>query len=314
MVLAYADSVGVDSPYHFRTYQIPIQRSKNKGQQATVGTYGDAATLPIWQIARATSAAPTYFRPIKIRRGNLPGFVTFKDGGFGSNNPSEEAYNDVVHKHGGTSKNMGPFISIGTGIPAIELFSKKKGNVYNAVANIKAAFKLPARTIGVHRRMERLSMHDNKKRFPYFRFDGGERLGEIALDEWKSHKFTRLSGKDNQSGSITLERLYVATAAYLQEPKVQQDLTECAMILVRRRQLRMRDSSEWDRYASFSYYDCNVEGCDRPRSNKAQDFREHLRKFHHKIADQEMEQTVQECRHVHWKYRANPLDPAPPAG
>ena len=76
----------------------------------------------------------------------------------------------------------------------------------------------------------------------------------------------------------------------------------------------MRDSSEWDRYASFSYYDCNVEGCDRRRSNKAQDFKEHLRKFHHQIADQEMEQRVQECRHVHWKYRPHLPDLASPAG
>lgn len=244
----------------------------------------------------------------------MPGFVTFKDGGFGSNNPSEEAYVDVTEKHGGTSQNMGPFISIGTGIPPIEIFSKKKGNLNNAVTTLKAALKLPSRTVGVHQRMERLSMHDNKERFPYFRFDGGERLGAIALDEWKGHRFTQLTGKDKHPGCITLEKMYVATAAYLTEPKVQQDLAECARVLVRRRQLRMRDSSEWDRYASFSYYDCNVEGCTRQRSNKAQDFREHLRKFHQKIADHEMEQRVLECRHVYWKYRPNAPDLTLPTG
>ena len=278
------------------------------------GPHGDAAALPIWQVARATSAAPTYFRPIEIARGNMPGYVTFKDGGFGSNNPSEEAYLDVVDKHGGISHNIGPFISIGTGIPPIELFPKKKGNLSNAVTTLKAALKLPSRTVGVHRRMERHSMHDNKKCFPYFRFDGGERLGEIALDEWKRHRFTRLTGKDKTPGGITLEKMYVATAAYLADPDVQRDLTECARILVRRRQLRMRDSSEWDRYASFSYYDCNVEGCAKQRSNKAQDFREHLRKFHPKIAVSEMEQRVLECRRVHWVYRPNHPDPKPPAG
>lgn len=316
MVLAYADSVGADFPYRFRTYQthFPLQRYESKRRYAKTGTYGDAAALPIWQIARATSAAPTYFRPIKIPRGNQPGFVTFKDGGFGSNNPSEEAYLDVTDKHGGTSQNMGPFISIGTGIPPIDFFSKKNGNFNNAVTNFKAALKLPSRTVGVHQRMERFSMHDNKERFPYFRFDGGQRLGEIALDEWKGHRFTKLTGKDNKPGCITLEKMYVATAAYLADPKVQKELTECARILVRRRRLRMRDTSEWDRYASFSYYDCNVEGCTRLRSNKAQEFREHLRKFHPNLPGQEVEQRVQDCRRVYWKYRPNPPDPASPAG
>ena len=314
MVLAYADSVGADFAYRFRTYQtqVPLHRSKSKGRHGTTGTYGDAAALPIWQVARATSAAPTYFRPIKIERGNMRGSVTFKDGGFGSNNPSEEAYNDIIDKHGGRSQSMGPFVSIGTGIPPFNLFSEKKGNFNNAITNFTAAVKLPSRTVGVDQRMERLSVHDNKEHFPYFRFDGGERLGEVALDEWKSHRFTRLTGKDKNPGSITLEKIFVATAAYLAEPMVQRRLTECAKILVRRRRLRMRDSSEWDRYASFSYYDCNVEGCDRQRSSKAQEFREHLRKFHQKIADHEMEQRVQECRQVYWKYRPNAPDPGSP--
>ena len=315
MVLAYADSDGADYPYRFRTYQThaPLQRSKSKGRSGTTGTHVNAAPLPIWQIARATSAAPTYFPPIKIQRGNMPGFRTFKDGAFGSNNPSEQAYLDVIEKHGGKSQSMGPFISIGTGIPPIDFFSKKKGNFNNAVTNLKAALKLPSRTIGVHGTMERLSFHDNKKFFTYFRFDGGERLGDIALDEWKGHRFTWLTGKDKSSGCTTLEKMYVATAAYLTEPKVQQDLTECARILVRRRQLRMRDSSEWDRYASFSYYDCNVEGCDRPTINKANDFREHLQKFHQKIAEQQMEQRVRDCRCVYWKYRPKASDPTLPA-
>lgn len=209
---------------------------------------------------------------------------------------------------------MGPFISIGTGIPPIDFFSKKKGNFNNAVTTLQAALRLPSRSVGVHRKRERLSMHDNKERFSYFRFDGGERDGEIALDKWKGHQFTRLTGKDKNPGCMTLEKMYVATAAYLAEPKVQQDLTECARILVRRRQLRMRNGSEWDRYASFSYNDCNVEGCARQRSNKAQDFREHLRKFHQKIADHEMERRVLECRRVHGFYRPNPPDATPSAG
>ena len=315
MVLAYADSVEVDYAYRFRTYQSwkPSQRYQSQPRSGGTGTYGDAPNLPIWQIARATSAAPTYFRPIKIPKGNAEESVTFKDGGFGSNNPSEEAYNDVTDNHGGTSESMGPFISIGTGVSRVERFSKKKGNFYNAMANLKAARQVSSRTLGVHKTMVKLSMPSNSERFPYFRFDGGARLGEVAMDEWKSHRLTRVTGKDNTAGGITMEKIYVATAAYLADPQVQQDLAECARILVRRRQLRMRNNSEWDRYASFSYYDCNVEGCARQRSNKAQEFREHLRTFHQKIANAEMEQRVLECRRVHWVYRSTPPGPTPSA-
>lgn len=316
MVLAYANNIKSDYPYRFRTYwtHTPLKRAKSNRREGTIGTYGDAAALPIWQVARATSAAPTYFPPIEILMGNQPGSVSFKDGGFGSNNPSEVAYDDIIAKHGGKSQKMGPFLSIGTGIPPYELFPKKKGNLNHAITNFKAALRLPSRTVGVHNGMEKHANHNDEKCFPYFRFDGGERLGEIALDEWKGHRLTWLTGKDKEPGCTTLEKMYVATAAYLAEPEVQQDLTECAKILVRRRHLRMRNSSEWDRYAAFSYYDCNVQGCDRTRNNKADDFREHLRKFHQKIAEQEIEQRVRECRRVYWKYRSNAPESALPTG
>jgi predicted acylesterase/phospholipase RssA len=53
-------------------------------------TYGDtqssarppaAAVVPLWQVARATSAAPMYFSPITIED------KSYVDGGLGTNNP-----------------------------------------------------------------------------------------------------------------------------------------------------------------------------------------------------------------------------------
>ncbi|KAM0794622.1 acyl transferase/acyl hydrolase/lysophospholipase [Usnea florida] len=319
IVLAYADSGETDYAYPFRTYQTrrPLRRSRSQAHHGGIGTYGDAPKLPIYKVARATSAAPTYFSPITIERGSAEGAITFKDGGFGSNNPSLQAYNDVIEIHGGTKeRSMGPFISIGTGVSPVERFSKKKGpfgHIYNAIANFKGATQVTSMTLGVHELMAGFSMSGNKECFPYFRFDGGTRLKEIAMDEWKSNRLTRLTGHKRTAGGITLERIFVATAVYLADPKVQQDLAECARILVRRRQLRMRNSSEWDRYASFSYYDCNVEGCAKQRSNKAQEFREHLRTSHQKIANQDMDQKVKDCRHIYWLYRPSPPGPIPSA-
>ena len=70
----------------------------------------DADGLPIWEVPRATSAAPDYFPPTSMHSGNGPEIVTFKDGGFGLNNPSEEAYHDIANKQGVTSKNIGSLL------------------------------------------------------------------------------------------------------------------------------------------------------------------------------------------------------------
>ncbi len=51
-------------------------------------TYDTSASLDncaIWQVARATSAATTFFKPIKAGRDE----IEFVDAGFGYNNPCE---------------------------------------------------------------------------------------------------------------------------------------------------------------------------------------------------------------------------------
>ena len=316
IVLAYADHIKTDAPYLFRTYHTPPPRAdpnKTRLRHATSRNHGPPPTLPIWKVARATSAAPKYFPPIKIQKGSdsdPKNCVKFKDGGFGCNNPSEEAYWDILHKHGGMARNIGPFISIGTGIPPFEMFAEAPGNLPNAVANLKAATKLPSRTMKTHDAMARLSHRDGQDIFPYYRFDGGKRLGEVKLDEWKSHRLTRLTGRDREPGSKTIDKMFSATAVYLQHRDVQRDLTDCAKLLVRRRRLRMRNSSAWDRYASASFYECNYKGCESKRINTKQLFKEHLKQKHHiKIEDEIVEQSIGESRHC-WVYRQHTDDSA----
>lgn len=278
LVMAYAEHNKTEAPYLFRTYYAPPpdgDQKKTKLRQTTARNHGLPPKLSIWEIGRATSAAPKYFPPIKIKVGmehNAQGYVRFKDGGFGCNNPSEEAYYDIVHKHGDLSSTIGPFISIGTGIKPLELFAKRHGNLPNALANMRAAHKHPSRTLHVHDAMTRLSQRDRSDIFSYYRFDGGERLGKVELDEWKNHRFTSLTGRSTEPGYKTLEEMFVATAAYLQDRDVKRDLDECAKILVKRRRLRARDTSAWDRYASASFYECSYQGCQKSRINTAQAF------------------------------------------
>ena len=267
--------------------------------------YGDAQRLPIWKVARATSAAPGYFEPIKIQKGNGTEFMTFKDGGFGSNNPSQEAYRDIIRKHGGLNGNMGPFISIGTGDKPLKKFAGDGHfhNIRDAWTNLKAAVHMASRTKHVHEIMKSLSYFDNEEQFPYFRFDGGERLGKMKLGEWKSHHFTWLTGRSEKKGSKTLQEMTEAVTAYLRKEDVQRDLNECAKILVERRRLRSRNGSAWDRYASFSYYECEFKGCQKLRINTIHGFKQHVRREHpHQVPNEPLEKTLLQYRKVHWMY------------
>jgi hypothetical protein len=146
---------------------------------------GSASKVRIALVGRATSAAPTYFPPVRIPVPNAGNggerTVRFKDGGFGSNNPSLEIYNDVVHKHGGFSKNVSLFISVGTGYSELKMFDREGltragTRVREAWANFTAARRLPARTQGAHNAMLGYAVRDNKVTFSYSRFEGGMHL------------------------------------------------------------------------------------------------------------------------------------------
>ena len=302
--MAYADNMSCDSPYLFRTYDTSAPGPSGSGSQPDPTNYGPAPELDIWQVARATSAAPGYFPEIKIPGGN-DGFIRFKDGGFGSNNPSYEAYKDIVRKHGGMhSTSMGPFVSIGTGVSDLTMFATKSGNLRRALANLKAAISLPPRTFKAHSKMEDDSHHDREEVFPYYRFDGGEDLGRIAMDAWEGDRLKWLTGRRNVPGHKTLKQVESAIANYIHDRAVQRQLDKCAQDLVRRRRLRMRDKSDWERYASFSYYECDEKDCVERRFDKAHGFQEHMRSQHGiKPASKSMDEKLKQCRRIYWVYR-----------
>lgn len=308
VVYAYADHLKSEIPYAFRTYYFAPKHSgtMSLSRQRAMTNHGDAPNLPIWQVARATSAAPGYFRPIKINKGNGGDprhRIRFKDGGFGTNNPTKEAYYDIADKHGGLSK-IDLVISIGTGKTPLDLFARRPGHLNNAIANLRAATKLPSRTLGAHTDMLRLAK-DSEELFSYYRFEGGETLGELKMDEWKSHHFTALTGHSDKSGCKTIRKIEVGTAAYLQQRDVQRDLAACARLLVRRRRLRTRDVSKWDRYASASHYECYLDGCEASRIKTSQQYEDHIKSHHSVRIDDSVRKRMQSSRRC-WIYRNTP--------
>ena len=305
IVLAIASHSSGEYPYLFRTYEAqapPFAPGRSRMHPQQLRNVGSAAMLPIWEVARATSAAPGYFPEIKIKTGNGSEVIKVKDGSFGTNNPSEEAYKDILNKHGGIM-HMGPFISIGTGITKLDMFPKRSDNLSTLITNAKATIKLASRTFKADENMSYHANPDGIEQFPYFRFDGGPKLGEVDLGEWESHRLTRVTGKPKDSGHKTLDKIKTAVAVYLQNREVQARLKECAEILVKRRRLRTRNVSDWDRFASYSHYKCDIRRCEKRWANTAHDFKEHLRTYHKiKLADPVIESKIKQCRHVKWLY------------
>lgn len=156
--------------------------------------------------------------------------------------------------------------------------------------------------------MTRLSHGDGKDIFPYYRFGGGDRLGEIERDEWepKAHRLTRFVKANTEPGFATLERMSVAATKYLRHQDVQHNLDECAKLLVKRRRLRARDDSTWDRFASASYYECSYQKCQKSRINTKQDYKSHVRREHFSaLRDGLLEITMKTSRR-YWIYRNAP--------
>ncbi|KAK4140508.1 calcium-independent phospholipase, partial [Dichotomopilus funicola] len=146
----------------------------------------------IWEAARATSAAATFFNPITV------GFQEYVDGGTGHNNPVEIVLEEAKSIWKDAATRIQCLVSIGTGVPDPKDFGD---NLKEVVETLKAIstqteatemrFCKNAKSLGVGGR--------------YFRFNVTRGLGDIGVDE---HDQKSLSG------------IAVASERYLKEPMV----------------------------------------------------------------------------------------------
>lgn len=77
----------------------------------------------VWEAARATAAAPTYYHAVKI---GSPGHEeSFIDGGIGCNNPIQQLHNEAEHLFD-PDREISCVISIGTGQHKINALPKHR--------------------------------------------------------------------------------------------------------------------------------------------------------------------------------------------
>ncbi|KAJ7109063.1 acyl transferase/acyl hydrolase/lysophospholipase, partial [Mycena crocata] len=133
----------------------------------------------IWQAARATSAAPTFFKRALIGPPTRP--EPFIDGGVGQNNPTEQLLSEAEAIFPG--QKVACLISIGTGQPGtIEV---RKPGVFErnvvAVGTIKAMVAMATDCEETAERMEK-RFEDRPK--TYFRFNVDRGLQKVKLGDW----------------------------------------------------------------------------------------------------------------------------------
>ncbi|KAL8791757.1 MAG: hypothetical protein Q9195_005633 [Heterodermia aff. obscurata] len=189
---------------------------------------GPAVSLPIWAVAKATSAAPFYFDPVHIDN------KRFVDGGLGCNNPSLEACNEVstMHHQHSDSKDTSSaspvslFLSIGSGLKTSQ--KQPTGFLKEYRSMIYLLRSIATDTEDRESLVRSLSVNHH---FPYFRFNVDKGVGELKIDEWKRPK------KGRESETLTLIR--AATREYLDREDTQHDLEDCAQLLIKLRRLRL---------------------------------------------------------------------------
>jgi len=236
-----------------RTFVVAKKAANADGPPTVFRSYPGEGVRPskcaIWQAARATSAAPSFFKEMYINNPR-PG-VAYIDGGLGHNNPSQVAL-DEAERVWPTNKHF-CLVSIGTGrqravkitgtskpdddidiqrslfqhiksfVPHIVSFVPGWKTVNNFPPGVLALIKmanvlssLATNSEEVHQRLQRTSRAtDINKQFPYFRFNVERDVGDIGLEDWK------------KAGDMAAH-----TATYLEEQEAEERKTKCVMCLI----------------------------------------------------------------------------------
>jgi predicted acylesterase/phospholipase RssA len=259
IVVAVRENNSATQPFLFRTYEhlasaVPDPFELNPGLPTQA---------PIWQVARATTAAPTYFKPLVI------GNEKFLDGGFGiANNPTWHALLEVGQMSSNSHGAVALTVSIGTGkadkVPPVAKRGAGLLGRYKAIIKYSAATATDSEA--THLKMEDLSRRTGHH-YERFNVDGG--LGNIDLGEW-----TVRGGRN-----LTLEKIEQQTRAYLERSENRARLRRVAEILVKNRQERSRHH-KWDIVATGHRYRCPVDKCMTTLFTREEDLKMHLVELH----------------------------------
>jgi predicted acylesterase/phospholipase RssA len=159
----------------------------------------------VWQAARATSAAPTFFDPLEIEN-----IATLRDGGLLNNNPINEVIPEIQTEF--DDRGISCLVSIGTGVSKTESFGYGLISIAKACKNIATDTEKAELTFrNSYAASPKQSLHDR-----YFRFEVEQGLQDIGMEEWKKMK-----------------QIWTATTSYLDDQIQADKLRKCSIKLRR---------------------------------------------------------------------------------
>ncbi|KAK8062589.1 hypothetical protein PG997_014686 [Apiospora hydei] len=307
IVFSWRQSRSVSKPYLWRSYH---HRSRMGGQDNKFHlNLGPAANIPIYEVARATSAAPRYFEPIVINR------WTHVDGALGANNPSPQTINEVYSKENERVPALS--VSIGTGV---NLQDQDEGTDFSErmqqVLQSRKSNKLRRRQIlgkqwelltGVARQTtdteaavvnwERDCKLFQRAGFPnqedfepwWHRLNVDNTLKAIPLDDWTPRK----------GGKETLQQITNLTSEYLAKQHVQDTIARIAQVLVDKRRRRVW-TEKWEHFVMKVAYRCPKSKGHTEQFNSREDLRTHLQAKHDHatLTEAEMHKLLNKARVV----------------
>ncbi|KAK3176234.1 hypothetical protein OEA41_007557 [Lepraria neglecta] len=225
---------------------------------------GGPNEYPIWQVARATLAAPTFFKAMRLEEDDEK--AEYIDGSLSAKNPSEEAYRSVKQLSDNNQKAVKILVSIGSG-KNLEADPNPSSGFLLFAMYMKLAAKWASQSEATHQTV----LDATRRVADYFRFEVEHGIGKIRLDAWQGKK-----------GIKTLQLIRIKTEVYLQIPEVQKQITLTARHLVDVRRARSTQLDRWERFCQGVDYVCCMEFCDYKdeKFKGRQHLRRHLEQVH----------------------------------
>lgn len=140
----------------------------------------DIPGLSIWQAARATSAAPTFFKRIRIGSKNME--EDFIDGGMGSNNPTQVLLREATHVFDATAP-VACILSIGTGEASI--IEVKEPTFFQKIVPIELINAMKEMITDCRNTADAVQYRFQKSPGLYFRLNVDQGLQGVGLEEWR---------------------------------------------------------------------------------------------------------------------------------
>ncbi|OIW30051.1 FabD/lysophospholipase-like protein [Coniochaeta ligniaria NRRL 30616] len=155
-----------------KTAVLAITKDNVDARPTLFTTYDTSVALhgcTVWKVARATSAATTFFKPIRVGRDG----VEFVDAGFGYNNPCEVLVEEAQRQFPGHLSMR--VLSIGTGLGDVVAIENTRMSIIKALKKMATSSKKVAASLD-----DRYGGSGQ-----YYRFNVDQGLQDITLSDWE---------------------------------------------------------------------------------------------------------------------------------